>query len=192
MNIKEYDTEEIRGSDYWNSVRSFAEEKHKDQKYGELDYMFHINMVVLCMRNLVKLNTKRGNDLIAAAYCHDLIEDQGVTKKEIAERFGCDVADLVAAVSAEGESRKERHQDTKNKLKAYPDAIDLKLVDRFCNMKCAREDFSEKKVKMYASEVDSYKELAEMATPAFRALFISEVTQYEKLIASNKKKISPK
>ena len=70
-------------------------------------------------------------EVISAALLHDVIEDAGVTKEELEERFGSRVAELVAAES-EDKTRtwKERKQAT----------ID-RLTDKLSNLRSTAADY---------------------------------------------------
>ena len=69
---------------------------HAEQSYGHLPYAAHLDAVADVLRRI-----GHGDDpvLMSAAYLHDAIEDQGVTREQIAARFGERVADIVDAVS---------------------------------------------------------------------------------------------
>jgi (p)ppGpp synthase/HD superfamily hydrolase len=71
------------------------QEKHKNQKYGSEPYSVHLEAVV---ENL-KQHGVYDEEVIAAAWLHDSIEDQDVTYEDIDRAFGRRVADLVHAVT---------------------------------------------------------------------------------------------
>jgi (p)ppGpp synthase/HD superfamily hydrolase len=73
------------------------------------------------------------DDVVAAAVLHDVIEDAGVTRDQLAERFGERVATLVSAVtepSPEGDyaNRKARLRDAV--AAAEPDALAIYAADK--------------------------------------------------------------
>jgi (p)ppGpp synthase/HD superfamily hydrolase len=76
-------------------------------------------------------------NLIVAALLHDTIEDQGVTREEIAARFNDDVADLVVEVTDNKELPKaERKQlQIKHAPKLTRRAKILKLADKISNLR---------------------------------------------------------
>src|SRR6516225_452830 len=76
-------------------------------------------------------------NLIVAALLHDTIEDQGVTREEIAAQFNDDVADLVVEVTDNKKLPKaERKQlQIKNAPKLTPRAKILKLTDKISNLR---------------------------------------------------------
>src|SRR5690625_6184161 len=77
------------------SAYKLADEAHLGQfrSSGE-PYITHpIAVAVICA------GWKLDADSLMAAFLHDVIEDQDVTKQEIAEKFGTDVAEIVDGVT---------------------------------------------------------------------------------------------
>jgi (p)ppGpp synthase/HD superfamily hydrolase len=76
-------------------------------------------------------------NLIVAALLHDTIEDQGVTREEIAAQFNDDVAALVAEVTDNKKLPKaERKQlQIRHAPKLTPRAKILKLADKISNLR---------------------------------------------------------
>jgi (p)ppGpp synthase/HD superfamily hydrolase len=71
------------------------------------------------------------DDVIVAAFLHDLIEDAGVNQAELTERFGARVADLVAGVTEDKDeslSWCERKKRSLEKLRREDDGDVLALV----------------------------------------------------------------
>ena len=77
------------------------------------------------------------HNLVVAALLHDTIEDQGVTREEIAAQFSDDVADLVVEVTDNKKLPKaERKQlQIKHAPKLTPRAKILKLADKISNLR---------------------------------------------------------
>jgi len=96
-------------------VKFFAAVKHGDQKYSNgLPYTHHLAQVEAVLRRFEPethfdekgrdaTNGRWGNleDLLIAAWLHDVVEDTGTKLKEIEEMFGSDIAKLVDAVTNE-------------------------------------------------------------------------------------------
>lgn len=180
----------VKGSqEYWREVREFVAEKHKGQMYGEKPYMFHIEMVVLTLGQHLDLSLEKNIDKLTAAYCHDIIEDQNVTKQEIQEKFGENVANIVYALSGFGETRAQRTQNTIDKLNEFVDAIDVKIADRFCNMHCARVDEKTKLMKMYFNELPQYEDVFSKGSTAMKNLLNKEVNEYKNILVKNNFKL---
>lgn len=72
----------------------FAADKHRDQirKGSGVPYLTHLMSVAACVGD-----HQGTEDQVIAALLHDVIEDQGVTRDELAARFGEAVASIVAA-----------------------------------------------------------------------------------------------
>src|SRR5690242_15177660 len=112
-------------------AKLFAVMKHGNQTYsGCLPYSHHLAAVESVLRRFGVTSQY----MLEAAWLHDTMEDTGTKKKEIAEFFGDNVAELVEAVTNEpGTNRKVRNALTYPKIRAYPEATLLKLADRIAN-----------------------------------------------------------
>lgn len=127
-----------RESKLW-PVRTFAAEQHdaQGQTYGseKASYVAHLDAVV---EVLIRYGLREEADfeLLAAAYCHDLLENTGLAVNLLATAFGVRVAELVWAVTDEpGKNRAARHAATYPKTRAAgKSAVTLKLADRIANV----------------------------------------------------------
>lgn len=133
-----------------NEAYLFAEKKHKGQvrKDGS-EYITHPIKVAEIVRQYFS-NHIKFNELITAAYLHDVVEDTNTSIKEIREIFEEYVANLVNEVTNNND---EKHSMGKtnylcNKLlNMSEDALNLKLCDRLANvldLEKANPDFVEK------------------------------------------------
>lgn len=115
-------------SHFLDEVRTFARERHKDQidDDGLSYYQSHLGVVAA----LVGLVTT-DEEVIAAAYLHDVVEDTNTTEEELRQVFGDKVADLVMEVTHEGS--KDLHGYYFPRLKSK-DAIMIKFADRLSNL----------------------------------------------------------
>jgi len=114
-------------------VKFFATVKHEGQMYsGGLPYTHHLAAVEQVMR---RFNITDEN-MLAAAWLHDVVEDKKAKLKDVEEMFGSEVARLVHAVSNEdAPNRKMRHALTYPKIReAGENAVKLKLADRIANV----------------------------------------------------------
>jgi GTP diphosphokinase / guanosine-3',5'-bis(diphosphate) 3'-diphosphatase len=103
-------------------ARAFACELHKHQKRDSgKPYMWHIDKVA----DLLKLVTD-DQEIIAAGYLHDTLEDCETTELELRAMFGNRVTDLVLEVTKQGENCFPR-------LKTR-DAFLIKFADRLQNL----------------------------------------------------------
>ena len=81
-------------------AQEFAMEKHKGQKYGKIDpFWVHPAQTVDILKATIY-----GHDenLLAAGWLHDTLEDTETTYEELVKEFNVDVADLVNEVTATG------------------------------------------------------------------------------------------
>lgn len=104
-----------------NKAYLFALDVHKDEKYGERDFIFH----PLQVYEVISLLEPDDVSLRMASLLHDCIES-GIKKGQIEEEFGEDVAQLVEEVS-------KTSYNTFPKLKS-PRGVILKFADRLCNL----------------------------------------------------------
>ena len=115
---------------------TFAAEKHADQRRKGKRQEPYINHL-LEVAELVSSVAERDENLIIAALLHDVVEDAGVTFAELAERFGDDVAALVAEVTDDKSLPKverKRLQIVSAPHKS-PRAQILKLADKISNLR---------------------------------------------------------
>jgi (p)ppGpp synthase/HD superfamily hydrolase len=86
----------------------------------------------------------RGEDigLVVAALLHDAVEDQGITRETIAEKFGEDVAGLVMEVTDDKSLPKavRKRLQIENALKKSRRAKILKLADKISNVTAIGRD----------------------------------------------------
>lgn len=113
------------------TAAAWAVRAHQGQRYGDLPYTSHLVAVV---GNVHRFGVA-SDELEAAAWLHDAVEDTEVSISEVRSAFGDRVADLVFAVTTEpGKNRRERNAATYPKLAATPGAVRLKLADRIANV----------------------------------------------------------
>lgn len=109
----------------------FAKRAHAGQMYGSLPYEYHLAKVV----GVLQLYGVADEELLAAAWLHDTIEDTDATCEHIEFLFGKRVAALVWAVTdGEGKNRKERKRAMYEKVRTTPGAVLIKLADRIANV----------------------------------------------------------
>lgn len=119
----------------------FALERHDDQMYGRKPYHVHLLDVINVLRRFIDWDDLN-QELIDAAWLHDVVEDTETRIEEVRARFGDRVTALVHAVTNEdGPNRKERHLRTYPKIRETSGAIILKLADRIANLEqCVSHD----------------------------------------------------
>ncbi len=121
---------------------NFAIEKHGNQKYGRKPYHTHLFDVVGVLKRYIEWEDL-DQELINAAWLHDVLEDTNTTGDELIEHFGNKTFKLVHAVTnLKGpEPKNIRMLMTYEKIRNTPGAIKLKLADRIANIEqCISHD----------------------------------------------------
>lgn len=125
-------------------IRYYAIEKHElmNQRYGGAPYSDHLERVVkTAQRHIEYIRAGSRKNVYGACWAHDLIEDTGVTLKELASVSNPVVADIVYCVSNElGRTRKERNFKTYPKIWSNPLAVFVKCCDRLVNGLFSKEN----------------------------------------------------
>lgn len=135
--------EKSNGTDDVHAVRNilaaarFASEKHAGQKRKgarQEPYINHlIEVAALAAQGIEALDSA----LLMAAFLHDTIEDTGVSREELAERFGEEVALLVDEVTDDKRLPQEvrRALQVEHAPALSPRAQTLKLADKISNLR---------------------------------------------------------
>lgn len=113
-------------------AKAYAEIKHSGQVHGTRPFMMHLGEVVSTLHEFGHLD----DDLTAAAWLHDVVEDTEVTIEEIYSEFGNRIGDLVDALTdGEGATRIEKKQKPYATIPGVPGAVIVKLADRIANVR---------------------------------------------------------
>ncbi|MEQ8706341.1 MAG: HD domain-containing protein [Phaeodactylibacter sp.] len=114
----------------------FAAVKHQYDRRGGYDRLPYINHLIKVANGLVNRCGITEDTLLLSAVLHDIVEDTDVTEKEIAERFGYSVADIVMELtddmSLSYEVRKQQQLETAERLS--PGARIIRLADKASNI----------------------------------------------------------
>lgn len=116
-----------------NAAAAFAIERHGAQDHGCLKISDHLADVAWNARQHYDphVNILEPEQIIAAAWLHDIIEDTPTTLEEIEDVFGHQVGDVVNLLTDKnGRNRLERHLRTYHAIRTDPDATLIKLCDR--------------------------------------------------------------
>ena len=118
-----------------SKAQKFAYEKHKNQKRkdGVTPFSEHLEGVVNRLKNLGVVN----QDVLCAAWLHDIIEHSDTTFDEINEIFGNTISVLVLSLTKDSElAKKERESQYIQQLKdSTPEAKMIKFCDISANLK---------------------------------------------------------
>lgn len=139
---------------------AFAQQKHRGQMYGRQPYFAHLASVVGV---LMDFGFGTDQEIIAAGWLHDVIEDQDVTFWELDGLFGNRVAQLVNAVSGEGVNRATRNLSIRGKIMHCTEAAIVKLADRIANVEQAEP--GSRHFVMYLSELPEFERTIRQYVP---------------------------
>lgn len=155
-----------------------------DYHYGQLRKYSLEPYIVHPFDVYEKLLTEMGNKnvrfsltILTAALCHDLLEDTGVTEKEILETTNENVLKLVKELTNPSKGMNARRAirkqiDRDHLLNASNDAKVIKLVDRICNLK---------DMKVQLKDMDSERDFLELYVFESRQLLDALKGSNEKL-----------
>jgi RelA/SpoT family (p)ppGpp synthetase len=143
----------------------FGAQEHKGQSRtsGE-PYIFHPLAVARILAEM-----RMDATTLISAILHDVIEDTGASKDDVAARFGKDVAELVDGVSKigkiEGMTRQERQAESFRKLLLAMTqdlrVILIKLADRLHNLRTLNAMTPEKRRRISRETLDIYAPIAQ-------------------------------
>lgn len=131
-------------SDLVREALSVARQAHAGQiRSGSSDGMPFIEHPIAVAERLVK--HRHGDEVLAAALLHDVVEKSDVEVDELRERFGDGVAELVGAMTedesiADYEERKKEHRERIRG--AGPAALAIFAADKLTNVAMLRETFA--------------------------------------------------
>jgi (p)ppGpp synthase/HD superfamily hydrolase len=115
----------------------FAAEKHAQQKRKGENAEPYFNHLLEVAELIAASSPDLDVELIMAAFLHDTVEDTGVTSQELEQRFGKDVASLVAEVTDDKSLPKEirKQLQVEHTPEKSPRAQILKLADKISNLR---------------------------------------------------------
>jgi (p)ppGpp synthase/HD superfamily hydrolase len=117
------------------SALEFAAARHTGQRRtaDRAPFILHPLEVAQLLRG-----REYSDDVVAAAVLHDVIEDAGVDRDELEQRFGARVADLVTAVSeplANGSYRERKARLRDAVAVADPEAVAIYAADKVAKLR---------------------------------------------------------
>lgn len=138
-------------SDLVNKAAHFALVKHQGQldDSGKSYFEAHLIHVAFILKS-----AGCSEEVQAAGYLHDTLEDTDTTYEELVEEFGQIVADLVSEVTHEGQKDEYGYYFPRLKTR---DGVMVKLADRMSNL-MRMETWSEKRQKHYIKKTKFWKD----------------------------------
>ena len=132
-----------------NRARELALVYHADQKYGSRPYSYHLQKVVNIARFYSSLIPKEAlEDVICAAYLHDILEDTLCTQDEILRALNPRIL-LIVKLLTKNNSNPEEYF---NQVAQDDLAIFVKVCDRFANIACCIRDDNDEKLAKYKEQ----------------------------------------
>lgn len=115
----------------------FAARKHAGQRRKGSAGEPYINHLIEVAHLIAAAIPQTDQNLVIAALLHDSIEDAGVTKEELVQKFGLDVAELVAEVTDDKSLPKAERKRLQvvNAPKKSTRAQAIKLADKISNLR---------------------------------------------------------
>jgi (p)ppGpp synthase/HD superfamily hydrolase len=166
-----------------NAAAAFALERHGSQDHGCLKIADHLADVAGNARKHYDphVNILEPEQVICAAWLHDVLEDTPTTFEDIGDMFGYQVADVVNLLTDKsGKNRLERHLKTYHAIRTDPDATLIKLCDRRHNQDRSLKH-GEHWMVMYKREYTYFK-FALWTPHKFKKLWEELDWQYEEMV----------
>lgn len=144
-----------------DKARQYAIKKHHETNhfYGANEpYSVHLKMVFDVAKQYEHLLTYPfKDDILAACWTHDVIEDCRQTFNDVKQATNENVAELTYAVTNEkGRNRKQRANGRYYAgIRLIPGAVFIKLCDRIANAQYSKDDESHM-LRVYRSENEEF------------------------------------
>lgn len=119
------------------AAAQFAAAKHSQQKRKGAGGEPYINHLIEVAELVASSSNALDTELVMAGFLHDTVEDTGVTLTELTDRFGSDVASLVAEVTDDKSlpDKIRKRLQVENAPHKSERAQTLKLADKISNLR---------------------------------------------------------
>lgn len=148
-------------------------------------YSVHLNIVVECALQYIHIiPVEDRENVLAACWLHDVIEDCRWTYNDVKKKFNEQVAEIVYAVSNEkGKNRAERANDKYYRgIRNTKHATFVKMCDRLANIKYSKETNS-RMLKVYNEEhVDFLTKIILKQALSIRVKYLYMIVEMETLL----------
>lgn len=164
------------------SAAAYAAHHHREQRRKGGDDVPYVNHVLEVARILAAEGGEDDPVLLTAALLHDVVEDTPVAIEDVRERFGPDVADVVAEVTDDKtlpKAERKRLQVVHAPKKSRRAKV-LKLADKISNVRdlvASPPDWSEKRLREYGAWADDVVAGLRGENPALDAAFDAALEQ---------------
>ena len=133
--------------------------KNSKNKFTNLEKSMHSIMVGLCIKEIYQ-----SEDIIVAAYLHNIINDTQYGYEDIEEKFGSIVADIVAEISEDWSLPKwiERKKEFLNRIRRHSDVNSLNIIvaDKLHELLSYKENYLKKNDKIWSNIGGSKSDIA--------------------------------
>ena len=154
-------------------AREFATEAHKEQyrKDRTTPYITHPAAVA----NLLKEVPIYDENIIAAAWLHDVIEDCGISSERLRKEFNSEVERIVSTLT-----RNCSREEYKKRIKDADYAVQIvKIADVVHNCSTLDESLQEKTIRNKVNDCKAlYFDLADKVHPPFRVKLMNSLSKY--------------
>jgi len=169
--------------DLFQAAIAFAGHAHRSQKMpgSDSNYLVHIACVAMEIMAAAAAEPAMDADLaLACAVLHDVIEDCGVAREEVATRFGRAVADGVQALSKNKALPKEEQlPDSLSRILGQPREVGMvKMADRISNLQTPPSYWTKEKIHLYREEAMRIHESLREANPGLAARLAAKIEAY--------------
>jgi len=143
-------------------AKAYASERHAavNQMYDEHPYAYHLQMVANAAEQFLDAyHPEQQQVILAACWCHDLIEDALETYHDVKAVVGEEVAEVVYALTNEkGRNRAARANEKYYAgIRATPFATLVKLCDRIANLTQSKNRGG-RMLAVYRKELPAFRE----------------------------------
>lgn len=148
----------LLGRKFHNALRAmeFGLQYHKGKRKGGDPEFIHQLQIVSYLRTIPTIEDKDIENLLAAAFLHDVSEDYGVSIEEITDRFGWAVGHLVSLMTKDFRGNKISKDNYFKSLSGDALGALLKGADRISNQNSMIGVFSLERMKSYIEETETY------------------------------------
>jgi (p)ppGpp synthase/HD superfamily hydrolase len=160
--------------EYLRGAARFSAQRHAGQtrKNGKTPYISH---PVTVTNILAREGGVEDHEVLAASLLHDTIEDTDTTHRELVERFGRRVADMVLELSNPPGLDGDEARAFQLTKEYSPGAATVKIADKTANVRDVANDppphWTRAKRRRYVEHADTLVQRIGDAHPVLRAVF---------------------